>query len=70
MRRPGGDEEPKATPPAKRPRDQSFQEVLIPSKKFAPETPEENFDAYMDTSERTQVRGGDRGAVEAPPPNR
>ena len=47
----GWNEEPKAHPPApKRPREQSFQEALTPSKNFAPVTPQANVDAYMDTT--------------------
>ena len=63
----GGSEEPKAHPPAKRHRDQSFQEALTPSKKFAPETPQANFDAYMDTSGSAGPKGGDWFERETPP---
>ena len=63
----GGNEEPKAHPPApKRPREQSFQEALTPSKKFAPVTPQANFDAYMDTTGSAELQGGGNVVTETP----
>ena len=63
----GGNEEPKAHPPApKRPREQSFQEALTPSKKFAPVTPQANFDAYMDTTGSAELQGGENVVTETP----